>query len=81
MTADKLSQQPFSYRHTGSRVTILYFDKSVKTLAGTEAEKFLEKASHLSDGNTAKQLQLLMAKASGNFKRGNERRVTSKTRR
>jgi hypothetical protein len=43
----------------------------VTTLAGKEAERFLAKIA--ADPGAA---QMVMAKATGNFKRGNERRPT-----
>ncbi|MBA2597330.1 MAG: hypothetical protein H0T18_05025, partial [Chloroflexia bacterium] len=41
----------------------------VTTLAGKDAVRFLARV----DGAGAEQAQLAMAKATGNFKRGNER--------
>ena len=48
---------------------IYWTNRLVKILAGNAAKKFLEKAG--SGDETA--TQFLMAKATGNFKRGNER--------
>jgi hypothetical protein len=52
------------------RVQIEWRGRVVKTLAGAAAAKFLERAVGLG----APELQRLMAKATGNFRRGNERR-------
>lgn len=73
MTTDrqhKLDEQPFSFRATkDGRVMISYHGKQVMVLAGKDAERFLSRI----DGADAKQAQLIMAKATGNFKHGNER--------
>ena len=65
----RLGDDVFSYRVThDQRVVISWYDKLVLTLKGKNAEKFLNKIAGL-DGIDA---QLVMAKATGNFKRGNE---------
>ena len=66
----KLKAEPFSYRRNGCEVVIAHEGKPVTTLRGESASRFLKRA----DTAEGKQLQLLMAKATGNFKRGNERR-------
>ena len=53
------------------RVRISYYGRVVITLSGREAERFLARAADATD----EDLQLLMARATGNFKRGNERRA------
>jgi hypothetical protein len=63
-------EQPFDYRATkDGRVLITWNGKQVMTLKGDKAAKFLEQIADADD--FAAQLQ--MAKATGNFKRGNER--------
>lgn len=52
------------------KVFIFWHGKQVKILKGTEAQKFLAKIAGLDH----KEAQLVMAKATGNFKRGNERK-------
>jgi len=60
----------FSYKATkDKKVFISYHNRHVTTLRGSNAEHFLL-AMENSDGLEA---QLLMAKATGNFKHGNER--------
>jgi hypothetical protein len=60
----------FSFRaHKDGTVRIAYRDKVVTTLAGKEAARFLTRV----DGADPDQAQMAMAKATGNFKRGNER--------
>jgi hypothetical protein len=64
------SGELFAFRETkDGRVRIAYCGKVVTTLAGREAERFLSRSS----GAGSRDLQLLMAKVTGNFKRGNER--------
>lgn len=52
------------------RVRISWRGKVVTTLTGGPAARFLEQVEY-ADGEAE---QLLMARATGNFKRGNERR-------
>lgn len=51
------------------KVFIYWTNRLVKTLSGNEARQFMEKSSQADD----QAIQMLMAKATGNFKRGNER--------
>jgi hypothetical protein len=61
----------FSYSVTkDGRVRIAFHGRHVVTVAGREAERL---ASRLA-GSDGEQAQLLLAKATGNFKHGNERR-------
>ncbi len=60
----------FSYRETADgRVRIAWAGRVVTTLRGAAAVRFLERVA----GADAAGAQLAMAKATGNFKRGNER--------
>ncbi|MEP7286150.1 MAG: hypothetical protein ABI947_10325 [Chloroflexota bacterium] len=60
----------FSYQITkDNRVLIYWHGKQVTILKGTAAQKFIAKIADLDD----REAQLVMAKATGNFKRGNER--------
>lgn len=52
------------------RVVISWYGRPVSTLTGQEAQKFLARIPGLGDHDA----QLLMARLTGNFKRGNERR-------
>ena len=60
----------FDYRTTkDGQVFISYHGRDVTTLRGGAAERFLERV-----GAAGKRdAQMVMAKATGNFKRGNER--------
>ncbi|MCA9728870.1 MAG: hypothetical protein KC729_14360 [Candidatus Eisenbacteria bacterium] len=66
----KLEEQPFSYRETkDGRVMIYWQGRLIKTLAGGPAIKFSKAAA----GKSESEIQLLLAKATGHFKHGNER--------
>lgn len=65
-----LDDEVFTYREgKDQKVLIYWYSKQVKILKGQQAQKFLAKISSLEH----KDAQLVMAKATGNFKRGNER--------
>lgn len=67
-----LDEGVFSYRaQKDGTVRIAYRGRVVTTLAGKEATRFLSRV----DGAGEEQAQLAMAKATGNFKRGNERQL------
>ena len=68
-----LDDEPFEYRATkDGRVRIAFRGRLVTTLAGPAAERFLARAQ--ATGAEAEALQQLMARATGHFKHGNERR-------
>jgi hypothetical protein len=65
-----LDDEIFSYRFTkDKKVFISYEGKQVTTLSGKKAEDFISKIKKAA----GKDAQLIMAKVTGNFKRGNER--------
>lgn len=67
----KLDEEFFSYQVTKDERVLLYWhDKLVKTLAGKQAKTFLAK---IDAADSEKDAQLILAKATGNFKHGNER--------
>ena len=67
-----LDNEVFSYRITKDKtVFIAYEGKHVTTLSGKKAEDFITKIQNAE----GKDAQLIMAKVTGNFKRGNEKRV------
>ncbi len=60
----------FDYRATkDGKVFISWQGRPVTTLAGQKADLFLSRA----EGLDGEDLQQVMARATGNFKRGNER--------
>lgn len=65
-----LEAEVFSYRASKDKLFIYWHGKQVMILKGQQASKFLAKLETL-DGKVA---QLAMAKITGNFKHGNERR-------
>ncbi|MBM6616366.1 hypothetical protein [Bacillus suaedaesalsae] len=67
----RLDEIPFTYQvNKNNTIFIDYYGKQVKVLKGKEAVQFLKKIQNAQD---EKALQLIMAKITGNFKRGNER--------
>ncbi|MGD7054783.1 MULTISPECIES: hypothetical protein [Bacillaceae] len=72
---NRLDESPFSYRISKDNTIFLdYENRQVKILKGKEANKFLERMEAAEDD---KAEQLIMAKITGNFKRGNERNVNT----
>ena len=71
MTDDnKLEDGFFDYEVTkNNKVFIYWHNKMVVTLAGKRAQKFLRQI----EGASELEEQLVMARFTGNFKRGNER--------
>jgi hypothetical protein len=65
----KLLERPFTHQLTRDKVLISWNGRVVKTLAGPAAERFRADAAALDED----ALQLLLAKVTGNFKRGNEK--------
>ncbi len=65
-----LEDEPFSYRkYKNGNVSISWNKREVKILKGKNAERFLLQITD----KTESEQQLVMAKITGNFKRGNER--------
>ncbi|MDT9027222.1 hypothetical protein [Rossellomorea yichunensis] len=69
---NRLDEAPFRYRvNKDQSVFIEYEGKQVKILKGKDAEKFIR---NVNSAENDKAVQLIMAKITGNFKRGNERK-------
>lgn len=67
-----LEDHPFSYIETGQgKVLISWRGKEVTVLKGSKAISFLARIS----GLDVREQQMAMAKITGNFKRGNEKRT------
>jgi len=65
-----LDEKIFAYRISkDNKVFISYEGKQVTTLSGKNAERFITQINAAAE----KDAQLIMAKVTGNFKRGNER--------
>ena len=70
-TTSKFDDRPFGYKETKSgSVLISYKNKIVTTLTGKQAAKFVLKAS----SSDEQSRQMLMAKATGQFRHGNEKK-------
>ena len=66
----KFEEEVFSYRATkDGRILLYWHGKQIMMLKGKNAQKFLEEV----DGLDQHEAQLVIAKITGNFKRGNER--------
>lgn len=74
MNSDKrnrLGENPFTYSISKNQtVFISYEGKQIKIAKGKEAEKLIGK---IQQAETDKDVQLILAKATGNFKHGNEK--------
>ncbi|MFB5761747.1 hypothetical protein [Paenibacillus medicaginis] len=69
----RLEEEVFSYRSTKDQKVILYWQgRQVMILQGKDSEKFLQR---IATANDSKEEQLIMAKVTGNFKRGNEKQA------
>jgi hypothetical protein len=67
----RFAEEVFSYRAgKDGVVSIAWHGRPVTTLRGRAAERFLARVA----GLAPREAQLVMAKVTGNFKRGNERR-------
>ncbi len=65
-----MSDEIYTYRLSkDGKVFIYWHGKQVMILKNKEAERFIRRTENIS----ADELQLVMAKVTGNFKRGNER--------
>ncbi|RDW17463.1 hypothetical protein [Oceanobacillus chungangensis] len=69
---NRLSEEPFAYQTTKKgKVVIYYKGKQIKIIKGSEAELLIARIKEVEDNIT--EVQLLLAKITGNFKRGNEK--------
>lgn len=70
VSGDGVTGDSFSYRATKDGIVFVsWHGRHVTTLKGQEAQRFLARVADATEA----QAQLLMAKVTGNFKRGNER--------
>ncbi len=69
---NRLSEKPFTYEITKKGTVAIYYEgKQIKVVKENEAERLLAKI-HEAEQQTI-EVQLLLAKMTGNFKRGNEK--------
>ncbi|RJX41311.1 hypothetical protein D3P09_04830 [Paenibacillus pinisoli] len=67
---NRLSEEVFTYKVSKDNKVFIYWQgKQVTILSGKASERFLKAI----EGKEHKEAQLIMAKATGNFKRGNEK--------
>jgi hypothetical protein len=66
---NKLEDEPFDYQIFKDKVQVSYYGKSVMMLKSTRAQNLIKKI----DKAEKKEVQLILAKITGNFKRGNEK--------
>jgi hypothetical protein len=72
----RLEEMAFTYRITkDNTVFIHYHGKQVMILKGKEAEKIIKR---IDKASSEKDIQLILAKVTGNFKRGNEKEASKK---
>jgi hypothetical protein len=72
----RLDEEVFTYRVTkNNNVFIDYHGKQVTVLKGKEAEKILKRINQAPSDH---EVQLILAKLTGNFKRGNEKDASKK---
>ncbi|MGE6489523.1 hypothetical protein [Paenisporosarcina sp. NPDC076898] len=68
---NRLDEEVFSYRVSKNNSVFINFKgKEIKIVKGKEAERLLSK---IQESETDKEIQLALAKITGNFKRGNEK--------
>ena len=69
---NRLSEEPFAYQITkNGTVAINYKGKQIKIVKDKDAERLIARIKSVEDNIT--EVQLLLAKITGNFKRGNEK--------
>ena len=69
---NRLGEEPFTYQITKKgTVMISYEGRQIKMVKGAEAERLIVRIMEVEDDLT--EVQLLLAKITGNFKRGNEK--------
>ncbi|WP_057762032.1 hypothetical protein [Cytobacillus praedii] len=76
---NRLSEEPFTYQTTKKgTVAIYYKGKQIKIIKDSEAERLIARIKQVEDNLI--EVQLLLAKITGNFKRGNEKKIGKRKR-
>ena len=71
---NRLSEEPFTYQKAKKgTVAIYYKGKQIKIIKDSEAERLIARIKEVEDNMI--EVQLLLAKITGNFKRGNEKKI------
>ncbi|MDM5248606.1 MULTISPECIES: hypothetical protein [unclassified Lysinibacillus] len=69
---NRLSEEPFAYQITKKGTVVIHYEgKQIKIVKDKEAERLIARIEEVEDNIIA--VQLLLAKITGNFKRGNEK--------
>ncbi|RFB13411.1 hypothetical protein DZB84_17430 [Bacillus sp. HNG] len=69
---NRLTEEPFTYQITKKGMVMIYFEgKQIKMVNERDAERLITKIKEVEDDKI--KIQLLLAKITGNFKRGNEK--------
>ncbi|MDR4887987.1 hypothetical protein RGU12_10550 [Fredinandcohnia sp. QZ13] len=69
---NRLTEEPFTYQITKKGMVMIYFEgKQIKMVNGRDAERLITKIKEVEDDKI--KIQVLLAKITGNFKRGNEK--------
>lgn len=69
---NRLSEEPFTYQTTKKGAIVIYYKgKQIKIIKDSEAANLLTRIEEVKGNLT--EVQLLLAKITGNFKRGNEK--------
>ncbi|WP_107841221.1 hypothetical protein [Metasolibacillus meyeri] len=69
---NRLSEEPFDYQITKKGTILIYYNgEQIKIVKDKEAERLIARIKEDEDNVSA--IQLLLAKITGNFKRGNEK--------
>lgn len=72
---DRLKENPFDYKITkGDKMLVYYEGRQIMILNNKDTKKFRDSARNKSE----MEIQLMLAKITGNFKRGNERTINGK---
>jgi len=68
---NRLSEEPFDFQITKKGTVVIYYEGKQIKIVKDQAERLIAKIKEVEDNKTA--VQLLLAKITGNFKRGNEK--------
>lgn len=69
---NKLSEELFTFQITKKGSVVIYYGgKQIKIVKDKKAERLIERIKEVEDNIT--EVQLLLARITGNFKRGNEK--------
>jgi hypothetical protein len=69
---NRLSEEPFTYQITKKGMVLIHYGgKQIKIVKDKEAERLIARINEVKGNMT--EVQLLLAKITGNFKRGNEK--------